>query len=397
VGLEDFAGYGPAWAPDGKQLAVGAWVGGKCYVMTVPLDGGQLRRLGAQGWAHLRQVEWLANSSGLALIARQSHSSPGQIWHMSYPGGKTRRVTNDLNDYFDLSLTADSRTLFAAQGEVISNIWTMPDAKAARAVQVTSGVGTQDGLYGLQWAEDGSIIYASLASGTRELWLRKAGAVPRQVTTDADLGFFSTPSVCPGGRTIVYGSGRLGSAPIWRVDADGGKPEMLIATGTNGGPSCSPDGRWIYYNALRRDHYSLWRVPAAGGPPEKLTQFPSTFPHASPDGEWVAYAIADPNRSGFGIVRAGGGQPAKVFEIPYASSVQHPLMRWSPASDAIDFVDTREGVSNIWRQPIEGGAPRQVTDLSSGLIFDFVWLPNGKDMAVARGSTSSDAVRIDNF
>jgi len=72
-------------------------------------------------------------------------------------------------------------------------------------------------------------------------------------------------------------------------------------------------------------------------------------------------------------------------------------MRWSPASDAIDFVDTRAGVSNVWRQPIEGGAPQQVTDFSSGVIFNFVWLPNGKDMAVARGSTSSDVVRIQDF
>jgi len=393
---EGFTGYGLAWSPDGKQLAVSAYAGGRCYVMTVPAAGGQLRPIGMQGWAHIRQVAWLADSSGLVLIALQSHSSPGQIWQISYPGGKARRITNDLNDYFDLSLTADSQALFAAQVEVISNIWTMPGAKAARAVQVTSGVGTQDGLYGLQWTEDGRMIFASLAGGTRELWWRKAGGPPRQITTDADLGFFSTPSVCPGGRTIVYGAGRLGSALIWRVDADGGKPETLVPTGTNGGPSCSPDGKWVYYNALGR-HYSLWRVPATGGRPEQLTQFPSTFPHASPDGEWVAYIIEDPNRSGFGIVPASGGQPAKMFEISYSSPGGVAVVRWSPASDAIDFVDTRDGVSNIWRQPIEGGAPQKVTDFGSGLIFDFVWLPNGKDMAVARGGTSSDVVRIQNF
>jgi eukaryotic-like serine/threonine-protein kinase len=393
---EGFTGLGLAWSADGKQLAVSAYAGGMCHVMTIPAAGGQLRPIGTERWVHIRQVAWLADSSGLVLIGLQSHNSSGQIWHLSFPGGKARRVTNDLNDYKDLSLTADSRTLFAVQGELISNIWTLAGAKTAQAVQVTSGVGTQDGVFGLQWSKDGSMLYASLAGGTRQLWFRKPGGEPRQITTDAELGFFSTPSVCPDGRTVVYGAGRYGSASIWRVDADGVKPDPLIPPGTNGGPSCSPDGKWVYYNALGK-YYSLWRVPARGGRPEQITHFPSVLPYASPDGKWVAYEIADPNRSGFGIVPASGGPPAKVFEVSHASLSGAAVMRWSPASDAIDFVDARAGVSNVWRQPIEGGAPRQVTDFSSGVIFNFVWLPNGKDMAVARGSTSSDVVRIQDF
>ncbi len=396
VAPEGFTGMGLSWSADGKQLAVSAYAGGMCYVMTIPAAGGQPKPVGTKAWVHIRQVVWLADSSGLVLIALQSHQSAGQIWYISYPGGKARRVTNDLNDYLDLSLSADSRTLYAVQGEVISNIWMMPGAKAAGAVQVTADVGTQDGLFGLQWTQDGHLLYASLAGGTRQLWLRKAGGTPRQITTDADLGFFSTPSICPNGRTIVYGAGRYGSASIWRVDADGGKPEPLIPPGTNGGPSCSPDGKWVYYNALGK-YYSLWRVPATGGRPEQFTQFPSVFPYPSPDGKWVAYGINDPNRSGFGIVPASGGKPAKEFDISHSSLAGAAVMRWSPASDAIDFVDAQEGVSNVWRQPIAGGPPRQVTDFSSGLIFNFVWLPNGKDMAVARGSTSSDVVRIRDF
>ncbi len=399
----NFTGNGLAWSPDGKRLAVSAYAGGMSYVMTIPAAGGELRNIGVERWVHISQVAWLADSSGLALIAFQSHNSPGQIWYISYPGGKAYRVTNDLNDYVDLSLTADSHTLFAVQGEMISNIWVAPDAKAAHAVQITSGVGTEDGLFGLQWTEDGAVIYASLAGGTRQLWLQKTGAPPRQITTDADLAFFSTPSVCPDGRTIVYGAGLYGSALIWRVDVDGGKPEALVRTGTNGGPSCSPDGKWVYYNALGK-YYSLWRVPATGGKPEQLTHFPSVLPHASPDGKWVEYGIADPNRSGFGFVPASGGDPVKKFETSYSSAsddrmnlIDAGAIRWSPTSDAIDFVDTREGVSNVWRQPIEGGAARQVTDFSSGLIFNFVWLPNGTDMALARGSTNSDVVRIRNF
>jgi serine/threonine protein kinase/Tol biopolymer transport system component len=396
TGADDFSGYGVAWSPDGKVIAVSAYSGGKCYVMTLPAAGGHLNTLGIEGWMHIGQLAWLADSSAVVLISKQSHSAPGQIWRVSYPRGKTRRITNDLNDYVDLSMTADSPTMIAVQREVLSSIWTVPGAEAARAVQMTFGAGTQDGIYGLQWTAGGRMVYASLSGGTRELWEMENGAHPRQVTTDADLGFFSTPSVCPDGHTIVYAAGRLGSALIWRIDSEIPKREALLSSGTNGGPSCSPDGKWVYFNALG-EYYTLWRISIAGGAAEQLTQFPSTFPHASPDGKWIAYLMPDPNRSGFGIIPATGGQPTKTFELSYFSPGGDGLIRWSPSSDAIDYVDTRNGVSNVWRQSLSGGPPQQVTDFNAGLIFNFVWLPGGTDLAVARGSIDSDAVRIRNF
>jgi len=393
---DGFTTYGLAWSPNGRQIAATAYMGGRCYVVTIPSEGGQPKTLGTTGWLHLRQVAWLSGSEGVVLISMQSHSSPGQIWEMSYPGGETQRITNDLHDYVDLSLTADSKALAAVQGEAISHIWTVPDAQAARATQLTFSAGTQDGIHGLQATAAGRFIYASLAGGSRELWATDNGARPRQITTDADLGFFSTPSVCPDGHTMVYGAGRFGSALIWRVDADGRKPEKLIAVGTNGGPSCSPDGKWVYFNALQK-YYTIWRVPLTGGVAEQLTKIPSSFPHVSPDGRWIAYILEEPNRYGFGIMPPGGGQPARTFDVPHSSPGGFAVIRWSPASDGIDYVDTRNGISNIWRQPIDGSPPRQVTAFDSGLIFNFVWMPNGKDLAVARGSTTSDVVRIRNF
>jgi Tol biopolymer transport system component len=65
--------------------------------------------------------------------------------------------------------------------------------------------------------------------------------------------------------------------------------------------------------------------------------------------------------------------------------------------DAIDYIDARDGVANIWRQPLDGGQPHQISDFTSGLIFNFAWSTNGKDLAVARGSTTSDVVRIRHF
>jgi Tol biopolymer transport system component len=393
---DQFTGYGASWSPDGKLISVSAYSGGKCYVMIVPAAGGRLQPLASGSWTHIRQLAWMADSNAVILISTQSNSSPGQIWRISYPGGQTRRITNDLNNYVDLSLTADSQTLVAVQGEVVSDIWRASDADGSRATQLTFGAGTQDGIYGLDWTAAGRMVYASLSAGTRELWTAENGARPRQITTDADLGFFSMPSVCPDGHTIVYGAGRLGNASIWRVDSESRRPEALVSSGTNGGPICSPDGKWVYFNSLAK-YYTLWRIPLAGGAAEQLTQFPSTFPHVSPDGKWIAYLVADPMRSAFGIIPATGGPPAKTIDVSYSSPGGDAVIRWSPTGEAIDYVDTRDGVSNIWRQPINGESPQRVTNFNSGLIFNFVWLPGGRDLLIARGSAGRDVVRIRNF
>jgi len=244
----------------------------------------------------------------------------------------------------------------------------------------------------------GRLIYTSMTGGSRELWMLAEGGRPQQITTGADLGFFSTPSACPDGHSVVYGSGPLGNANIWQLDIETGKPRPVTAGGTHGGPSCGPEGKWVYFNSLGKGAYSLWRAPLAGGAPEQLTQFPSTYPVVSPDGKRVAYLAREGNRAAIGIIPANGGAAESTFE----ASLSGPpggtaVIRWSPKGDALDYIDTQNGVSNVWRHPLAGGSPFAVTDFKSGLLFNFVWLANGTDLVVARGGTTSDAVRIRRF
>jgi Tol biopolymer transport system component len=54
----------------------------------------------------------------------------------------------------------------------------------------------------------------------------------------------------------------------------------------------------------------------------------------------------------------------------------------------------RDGVSNIWIQPLDGGAPKQITHFKSDQIFWFEWSPDGKQLGVSRGAITSDVVMI---
>jgi Tol biopolymer transport system component len=397
AGPDSLGAEGVAWSPDGNLIAVSAYVSGKCLVLGVPAGGGQAKQLGSESWLAVRKLAWLPDLSGVLLIALLSRNVPGQIWEISYPGGQTHRITNDLNNYFDLGVTADSETLVATQSELTSNIWALPNAVAARASQVTFAQGTQDGLYGLGWTQGGDILYASLTGGTRNLWIVQPGNRPRRLTTGADIGFFSTPSLCPATRTIVFAAGLQGSSDVLSVDLDGGTPKPLVHGGANGAPSCSPDGKWVYFNALHGANYTLWRVALDGGKREELTHFASAFPVVSPDGKWLAFVFAGRNTESAGIISAGGGEPVKTLNIPYSSPGWTPVLRWSPAGDALDYIDARSSVANIWRQPIDGGPPRQISNFTSGQILNFAWAPDGKNLAVAHGNSRSDVVSIRHF
>ena len=65
---------------------------------------------------------------------------------------------------------------------------------------------------------------------------------------------------------------------------------------------------------------------------------------------------------------------------------------WAPDESGLDHVVTQSGVSNIWRQPLTGGPPEQITYFSTGKIFSFAWSPDGRWLSLASGVNRSDVV-----
>ena len=54
-------------------------------------------------------------------------------------------------------------------------------------------------------------------------------------------------------------------------------------------------------------------------------------------------------------------------------------------------------MDNVWSQPLDGAAPKQLTDFKQERIFAFDWSRDGKQLALARGTLTRDAVLISNF
>jgi Tol biopolymer transport system component len=410
-----FSPVGPAWSPDGKLVAFGDTRDEGPYpsVFTVDVVSGQVRQITKQNWSSVRRLLWFADGSGLVLLASDLQQDFSQVWEISYPSGAVRRVTNDLNGHghISLGLTSDSSTLVTQQEDDISHVWVMANGDSSNARQLTSGEGRTDGRFGLTWLRDGRLVYSSRVETGWNLWqIMYDGTQQQALTADAYRDDF--PVATPDGLNIIFRSTRgTGTNHLWMMNSSGGLPKQLT-TGENAedsAPRVSSDGSWVIYSSRTAGQDRLWRVPLASGEQVRLTEYQSTSPDVSPDGKLIACVFRDetvqPARWRVGIIPFAGGPPIKTVDLPKTADISRSTMdgravtyvRWVKGGRALAYVDRQNGVSNIWSQPVEGGLPRQLTNFPSGVIFNFEFSPDGKEIACARGTMTSDVILISDF
>ncbi|MEP7148492.1 MAG: hypothetical protein ABI857_06380 [Acidobacteriota bacterium] len=401
-------GSAAAWSPDGTAIAIGygAVVPDapgpspvyKMNVAVVSLADPMFKPITKGNWANVGSVAWLSDGSGLVFVAGERRTGARQIWRSSYPSGETRRITNDLNSYDSLSLTADDKAVLSIQKHPASQIWVVPDGDTSRARPIITRKNVQDGESGIGWTPDGRIVYDSNANSNSSIWsIGGDGTDPKQLT-DGNTDDFA-PEVSPDGRHIIFGAVRNGFQ-VWQMDVDGADQRQIThGTGT---PtfSYSPDGRWIVSNPYLG---GIFKTPADGGEPiPVIAEGPLVYPQVSPDGNLMAYLVSnkESKRPQIVVVRFDGGAPVTTFDLPvsagtsYFGSLSYRGFHWSPDGKAIVYIDTIGGVSNLWRKPLDGSPAKQITDFKTDRIYTFAYAHDGKTIALGRGSDTPDAVLI---
>jgi Tol biopolymer transport system component/predicted Ser/Thr protein kinase len=391
-----------AWSPDGRRVA--------CVVSGTDKDGyytnvegfsvadGSSQPISAARWRVISSIEWLPDGSGLLLAGRDRASlpsTPEQIWFVPSAGGAARRVTNDTNYYVVLSITADAHTLLAGLHNETGQIWIAPGGDSARARQVTSAAG--DRPVGLAWTADGRVVYDSQASGNMDIWSVNAdGTSPRQLTFDQLSDLF--PAATPDGRYVVFLTNRSVGWSVWRMNADGSNATELVRNVNQEAPLTSPDSRWVFYKANDESgKLAVWKVSIDGGAPVLLLSKDLWSPALSPNGSLLAGFYSEPESNAtmkLFVAPIEGDAPARTLDVPKEADA--PLV-WSPDGQALDYVITTGGVENVWRQPLAGGKPVQLTKWASDSISNFAWSRDGKQLAVARGATTTDILLMQNF
>jgi TolB protein len=384
------------WSPDGRTIAYAVGIPGGTndhQVWSVPAAGGAERLLSPKRWWSVDSVAWLGDGRALLMLAAEEQFSPRQIWRLSLSGGEASRLTDDPDGLVSMSATADARVLAVVQFEEITGIWVGSSANLKRFSRVLSR--KTDGRWGLSWTTDQKILYDSKISGRQEIWVMDAdGGNRRRLTSGAAAD--DAPAVSPDGRYIVYSS-RRGSndiTHIWRMDRDGGNPRQLTFGSGEYDPHCSSDGRWVVYvSRSASGKSSVMRTMIDGGISERITVEDEGNPNpaVSPDGKFLAYYRSVGNdKKQVEVITFSGGPPVRVIKVPETAY----LLKWAADGRALTYANDAGGVANIWRHPLYGEMPRQLTFFEAEIITLFDWSSDGTRLVCTRKANYEDVTLI---
>ncbi|HXI13299.1 MAG TPA: protein kinase [Thermoanaerobaculia bacterium] len=384
----------PAWSPDGKKILNSNFevAGGVGHQLEeVDVVTGAKRGLPGR-WDSVQSISWIPDGNAVLITGAHTAAERSQIWLQPYPSGEAVRVTNDLNDYGESTLTSDGKIVSTIRGERdVTLLLADPADKTGGKPLIPHS----DSEYlDLSVARTGAIALAVMKEGRADIaMIDRPGEKPRFLTSDGNN--FSV-AISGDGKLVAFTRKQpSGKVNIVICNADGSGLRPLTSGEGEAAPSLSPDGSVVSYNDAKGQ---LWIMPTKGGGATLVAQGGTTLPTAagpiSPDGKFVAYRKW----------RMEGGRSVPVVAIlpldggAGGTEIRAPgiAMRWSPSGDAITVRRRTGGGVSIVSFPVSGGPETPLANFPDSIIPTYDWTADGK-LVMVRGQEKSDVVLIRDF
>jgi eukaryotic-like serine/threonine-protein kinase len=385
--------YVPAWSPDGKTIVIPIvqpsrdTLGG--FMAIDPATGkDQIAAVSPDRIYHY--PAWMPDGNALIVTSMQIDAEhiQAQIGFVSYPSGEFRRLTQDTNDYSKLGVSKDGKTIVAIQSIFHQDLGIAPfsDPDQLHPVPLQS----QLPLWRWTWMPDGRLL------------IPQAGTLKALTASGEETALYTDPkhladhvAVCGDGKYIVFrqiGKTSMASANLSRMEL-GGTGVTQFTTGLNERePSCAKTGKWVYYIDNHDNRY-VKRMPIEGGPAETVVKYAVGAYALSPDGQEIAsFEVRELDHKL--MMRIDNVETRKMA---YSDMDQRALpdeIAFAPDGKGVIYMVREKGVDNLWLQPIDGTARRQLTHFKSYRIFRFAVSLDGSQIAIERGVVESDAVLL---
>jgi Tol biopolymer transport system component len=388
---------GASWSPDGR-LIVGSVRDRRATIaklIVFEVDSGQTRELLTSS-EDITLTLWLPEGSGILYVKRGFVSVGalnGQLWLKPFPDGEPRRVTSDLVNYRQMTITADGRTLTAVGEEFQGTMYSVPlDGSPPRRIPSQR----YDGYQGVIQLRDGSYIVGSLVNGDSQVIRLSADGSTRTVLTT--IGSNAYPAVSPDESRVATVSVRDGKVGVWMMRLDGSDQKLLANIAAPNWLSFTPDGRHVICSSYGSAVPSTWRIPVDGG---QAVEIARQFDRAviSPDGRWLGGVYgssvnAAATMSVAATIPLDGSAPPRTLG-PLVTATGTGLLVW--ASDGSGLIATSNERFNLHFYPITGDGRKQLTALQDETFIRGTLALDGRHIIASRGRLLRDTFTIRDF
>ena len=355
----------PAWSPEGTNLAFTRIAADEYAIYAVSAKGGTPRKISHEDQRKKRgELAWTPDGKFIA-FSGDSPRGGSQVFLLSVDDSSVHAITEPQGQDRDWgpAFSPDGTQMAFVRGNGAGfpeEVYVMPLAGGAPR-QLTN---ERAAIMGPPtWSQDGaSVIFSSTKGGDPALWTIPAsgGAATRMEGT-------GTATWHP---VVAKETGHMAAQKILRssgvyclpVDGEPGKNTPAVVTATNGrneGPRLSPDGRRLVFMSDRSGYLDIWVSNRDGSSAVQLTNLHgSGTPRWSPNGLWIAFdSTSSGGPSAVWVISSTGGVPRALQKDQFENMVPS----WSHDGKWIYFSSSRSGKDQVWRVPIEGGSPVQVT------------------------------------
>ena len=328
-----------------------------------------------------------------------------QIFVRQVSGGRTVRLTDDttMNHRWPRWSPDGARVAYETGDGTIAAV---PALGGAARVLVRLPrdsmpvVGDVLPILGFDWSPDGrTLAYVRTGSAaTALIYLQSLGGDPPTLLATVEQAH--SPAWSPDGSLIAVAAGNPffvfgakyfaneGQSAIVVVPVHGGSPVVAVAAAAdNVAPTWLPDGSGLLWVSGREGPRDVYRVAVTRsgrprGAPERVTSGLGAFSLSlSRDGRHLAYASLATSSNVWTIDVPGGG--------PVPASSARPVTRGNQTVETADvspdgrwlaFDSNRGGNYDIWKMPVAGGEPVQVTTNPAN-DFAPAWAPDGHNLS----------------